>query len=264
MNNETFFNELSLKNKTNDISVSEHLKESYFYLKKNGFTVCRARHQDITDLLSYISSISGVSPRTVAGFILSFFKSPFEENATEDDVDEYLSKTLYYNGKAVDGLHWAQLYETISLSLSTEDEWQLETVRLTDTEGREYFVRNVSSNENASKHSEWIESIQEIVLIPSVLSPNEKDCSLRDDHGKDKLKEFWNRLKYCEYVDKGINSLPFNSSEKNLIRRIFPDGRLEIVLHWEDAGYGMVVQTTGRSYRETSKIAELIREEFDR
>lgn len=262
--NETFFNELSLKNKTNDISVSEHLKESYFYLKENGFTVCRARHQDITDLLLYISSISGVSPRVATDFILSFFKSPFEENVTEDEVDEYLSKTLYYKGEAVDGLHWAQLYDTISLSLLTEDEWQSEIVKLTDTEGREYLVRNVSSSENAPKHSEWIESIKEIVLIPSVLSPNEKSCSLGGDHGKDKLKEFWNRLKNCEYVEKCINSLQFNSFEKKLIRQVFPDGRIEIVLHWEDAGYGMVVQTTGRSYRETLRIAELICEKYDR
>ena len=37
---------------------------------------------------------------------------------------------------------------------------------------------------------------------------------------------------------------------------------IEIVLPWTDKGYGIVVKTTGRTIRETQKIAQIIEEEF--
>jgi len=48
----------------------------------------------------------------------------------------------------------------------------------------------------------------------------------------------------CRAIEKGENA-------KAEILQQHPDGKIEVVLHWESAGYGMIIQTTGRNYRET-------------
>ena len=78
------------------------------------------------------------------------------------------------------------------------------------------------------------------------------------------LKDFWNKLKNCEYVESCINSLPFNSFDKELIRDVKPNGQIELVLYWTDKGLGMVIQTTGRNYRETKKISDIIAEKYSK
>ncbi len=47
----------------------------------------------------------------------------------------------------------------------------------------------------------------------------------------------------------------------NFIRRIYPNGLIEVVLFWTDAGLEMVIQTTGRNLRETEEIARLLEDE---
>jgi hypothetical protein len=37
---------------------------------------------------------------------------------------------------------------------------------------------------------------------------------------------------------------------------------IEIVLPWTDEGYGIAVQTTGRTRQETEKISKIIEEKF--
>lgn len=264
MNNEAYFNELSLKNKPNDYSICEHLKDCRKFLKDNKFNICRARHEDIVDIISYIGSIDGVSKKNAMDYIYSFFKSPFEKDEDEVETDNYLLKNLYYNGEVVDGLHWTQIYDTVSLSLCTEEKWNISILDLFDNEGKNYSVRNVSTGENCLKHMKWFKDQQEIILVPTDKVPCEKKFHVRADHGADILKEYWKHLSKCEYVECCINSLPFNSRETKLIRKVCSNGRIEIVLHWEDVGYGMLIQSTGRSVRETEKIAELICDRYDR
>ena len=45
---------------------------------------------------------------------------------------------------------------------------------------------------------------------------------------------------------------------------LLDDGKIELVLYWEDKGIGIIIQTTGRNYRETEEIARLLKKEFDR
>jgi putative CRISPR-associated protein (TIGR02619 family) len=92
--------------------------------------------------------------------------------------------------------------------------------------------------------------------------PNQKVIKLRDDHGKDILQVFSEKICRSSYVKSVINSLPFNPKQINPIRRTYPDGKVEWVLTWTDAGLGICIQTTGRNLAETNSIAIHIKEKF--
>ncbi|MCP4350189.1 MAG: hypothetical protein GY795_32330 [Desulfobacterales bacterium] len=64
------------------------------------------------------------------------------------------------------------------------------------------------------------------------------------------------------YVISVINSIPFNSAEKQFIRKVHTTGNIEIVLTGTDKGFGMVIKTTGRNLRETELIAQIIEDKY--
>lgn len=100
-------------------------------------------------------------------------------------------------------------------------------------------------------------------LIPEDQTlPENKQISLREDHGKDKLIAFSQKLVQSPYITKVINSLPFNPHQNNPIRRTYPDGKIEFVLTWTDPGLGICLQTTGRNLAETNTIAIYLAEKF--
>ena len=100
-------------------------------------------------------------------------------------------------------------------------------------------------------------------LIPQDdTNPENKVINLRDDHGKDVLLAFGQKIRRSPYVTKIINSLPFNSKQINPIRRTFENGIVEYVLTWTDKGFGMCIQTTGRNLAETNSIALHLKNEF--
>ena len=102
-------------------------------------------------------------------------------------------------------------------------------------------------------------------LSKSPLKPAEKKLTLSGDHhGNDKLEAFGKRLFKNDYVVCVINNIDFSPKAINFIKNIYPDGKIELVLHWESAGYGMAIQTTGKNYRETEEIARILQKEFDR
>lgn len=76
------------------------------------------------------------------------------------------------------------------------------------------------------------------------------------------MLDFSRRLVQSPYVVAVVNSLPYNPAAGNFIRRVHPDGKIELVLVWTDAGLGLVVQSTGRNLRETQAIAEILKDQF--
>ncbi len=100
-------------------------------------------------------------------------------------------------------------------------------------------------------------------LIPQDdTDPNKKPINLRDDHGKDVLQAFAEKIRRSTYVKKIINSLPFNPKCPNPILRAHPNGIVEFVLTWTDKGLGLCIQTTGRNQAETNSIALHLEKEF--
>jgi putative CRISPR-associated protein (TIGR02619 family) len=102
-------------------------------------------------------------------------------------------------------------------------------------------------------------SQQEKIILAQIpeadLSPEQKQIKLRDDHGKDKLQQFSEKLRRSPYVKGIINSLPFNPQTINPIKRVTANGIVDLVLIETDQGLGVCVQTTGRNLAETRAIA---------
>jgi putative CRISPR-associated protein (TIGR02619 family) len=92
--------------------------------------------------------------------------------------------------------------------------------------------------------------------------PEQKNIHLRDDHGKDVLQRFSEKIRRSPYVKRIINSLPFNPKQINPILGTTSDGVIDFVLTWTDPGFGLCIQTTGRNKAETNTIALHLVKEF--
>lgn len=142
-----------------------------------------------------------------------------------------------------------------------ESDWSDPFVLITK-DGKNISARNISVKPHVAIHIPQMQADREPELTESDLPIKDKKISLRDDHGANVLMDFSKRLIKCPYVTGIVNSLPFHSHERRFIRKIREDGLIEIVLPWTDQGYGVVVKTTGRTMKETEKIAEIIMEKY--
>lgn len=212
-------------------------------------------------------------PRDHITLLLGLKRYPYIDEKDVHIEDQFIQNNYFLiapenadlHNLETEGLAVAFLYNTLAISLKSNEFWQQYEInlreRVNDNE-RNVQVKHCSSPENICIHDDWIKSCMPIVLLKSSLVPAEKNISLRDDHGKDILQKFSSKLVESPYVNRIINSLPFNPRHKGFFKKIFPDGKIEIVLSWTDQGLGCIVQTTGRNLQETKKIAEILKEKF--
>ena len=262
MVHESFFNELCLASSNADVSVLRNLKELYTELKGKEFSVCRVGLSHTEEILAFLQNIPGVSKNAVSGFVYSFFHPPYErKNLTEEEENNFSEISYRYNDKNPLGLSWAAYVDTLALILATSEEWNATNIEILK-DGTPILVKHASKKEHVVAHEDWILALKEIEKC--TIPYNQKHFHLRDDHGKKELTEFWTRIAKNEYVVSCLNSLPFNRTHRTFIKEIYPDGKIELVLVWEDDGYGMVIQTTGKGLTQTRKIVETLEKEFGR
>jgi len=204
------------------------------------------------------------------------FKKPFSEEYLGDRANQlaqyyFVSKELGIVQEYCDGLATSDIMDIPAISLKNHSIWvaeKLDIFKETENNPLSVQVNNVSTTKilNSESFKSYSESIAILDLQVSPFSLNEKKqrISLRDDHGKDVLQKFAEKLIRNEYVNGVVNSLPFNSFTSRFIKSVYKNGLIEIVLHWEDAGYGLVVESTGRNFRETDEIAKILRDKFDK
>ncbi len=279
---ELYFNELSAQYKTPDRHQARERMKTLLLLCKNatqeGFMAIRThRSFDVCELCHDYKVCDwysdGSISKTLRDFYLSFRKFPFETGNT--DAEETFIKADYtlhepeealHHGQSTGGLAWAYIMNTLAVSFQSHPVWKKPHIQLMEALDGASSVRTVnhsSQEDHIALHAPWIESLKKPVLISSDIEPFRKTISLRDDHGKDTLKSLAQKIVQSPYVTGVINSLPFHSKAKNFIYKVHSDGRIEIVLVWTDQGYGMVVQTTGRSMAETKAIAELLKDKYE-
>jgi len=208
--------------------------------------------------------------RTLGTLLLGLTQHPYiEDDSTQ--VEDYLQATftILKDGQVVEvtGLAAAHLHDSIAIGFESDEYWKGVvfdlTVKTTDSENI-FPVLCVSASDhfNTTQFKEWRDMRTEIELIESNIAYESKKIHLRDDHGYDKLHAFAKRLIASPYVCEVINSLPFNPSARNFVKEAKNDGLIELVLTSTDAGYGLVVRTTGRNQRETERIASILQEQF--
>lgn len=282
---EVVFNELSfLPHSNNEVVLKnqfqEMLKVFDYIQKNNGFRhiifPSNIGETLVTSDKTFLQWVYGIPHQGDKNKILGFVKRPFGDDVLENRVME-LNKYYYHNEEAgiiekyCVGLAISYLKDKVSISLSSNACWclpQISFKEIIDEElnTQEVIANNIaiSENVNNAEIQKVLMYAGELELVESILSPDQKKWALRDDHGKDKLKAFAKKLFQSKYIISVINSLPFNPNEINLIKEIYPDGKIELVLYWENAGYGLIIQTTGRNYRETEAIAKILKKQFDR
>lgn len=256
---EIYANELSITEDVFDkYDNMKNLAQIYRCLSSNGLGSCRINNEALTKIYSILNE--DAAKRNILNFIYSFLHAPFDtDDIVEYCADEYLLHHWGCNGRDCVGLAYANIMDSLAISFN-DSEWQ--SIVHINRDDDVVDTRNASNEEQLKDHFEWIESLKEIDLMETDITPENKSIHLRDDHGKDKLVEFTKRIRNSPYVVSVINSLPFNSRERKFIKKVKPDGLIECVLCWTDEGYGLVVQTTGRSLRETEKIAEILKEQY--
>ena len=110
----------------------------------------------------------------------------------------------------------------------------------------------------------WVDAHSEVELVKSTLLVQNKTVNLRDDHGKNILMEHAKRLLNNDYVDGILTSLPFKPSSTKYIDKVYPDGKIDLVLFWTNRKLSMRIKTTGRNIQETQAIADILRKKYGR
>lgn len=256
---EIYFNELSINNLTEmTYEQIENLKGSYLGLKKEKVTSCRISVKDSNDLLKMMEKLP--NRVNIKNFYYSFFKLPFESEIVDNNQEEYIRNKWKYKDIECLGPAMAWIVNSMCLSLYQE-EWNKSYFGISKND-ETIKIRNVSRQTHVGEHKDFFEGNNPIELLESSLDCSEKEICLRDDHGKKELMELAQKIVKCKYVEKIVNSLPFNPHDRNFIRKVKEDGLVEIVMIWTDRKYGMVIKTTGRNIRETRKIAQIIQEKY--
>ena len=209
--------------------------------------------------------------------VMSFTKRPFVEDAIADQIsvlDEYYFEDENNGIKQTHcvGLGTAHITESPAISVPGVAIWEKEKITFfnqnsetTIVETVEVFNVSTEASIEAPNFITFVESIATVNLVVTNLQPSEKTKHISGDHhGKDLLTAMASRMFNSEYVIGIPYSIAFNSHTTRFINKVFANGIVEIVLHWEDSGYGMAVQTTGRNLRETQAIAEKLRDEYDK
>lgn len=206
-----------------------------------------------------------------------FLRKPFTDELLGSDVEKvdkyfFKSEDPMIEDRYCKGLATAHLLDIPALSIVTHEIWGADKISIYELDDDLEIVGavevlNVSSRDcrgNADLIS-YSESNYNFVLVECVIRPALKKIKLSGDHhGNDKLMAFAKRMFECKYVVKVINNLPFNPTTSRFLRNVHPTGIVDITLHWEEAGYGMSIQTTGRNSRETEEIANILRSKYDR
>jgi hypothetical protein len=279
---ELILNELSLHHKAINTGDARHLMKNLLETIKdaNPFNFNKIR-LNVNWLLLHLAENYTISdwlndPKVRPDFktlFLGWKRTPFIEEGNENIENRFIENYYYLDMplmpdlhmQEVEGLAVAFLYNTLSISFASNDVWKKTRIHLIEKrEGLDnnVFVKHISCPGHIDSHRQWVEANRPVQLFETDIPPKEKKINLRDDHGKDVLKKFADKLVKSPYITKVINSLPFNPRIRHFIKDIFPDGKIEIVLTHSDEGFGLVVQTTGRNLQETKEIANLIEKEF--
>lgn len=261
MSRDVFFNELSIPTGRGlNYGEVESLKGLYLALRNvpEAVFVCRVDGEHLASLVRGVKVQSNGGD--VMNFLYAFLRPPFEGDSSEDDQVKYMQSQWRFGDEECFGLAMASILDTLAISIDRVP-WNVPNVQIC-RDASLVDVKNCSRAEHVKVHEQWTESLVGLELTTCDTPAEEKPIKLRDDHGIDVLRAFAKRLLRSKYVVGVVNSLGFHPKSRRFILSTSDDGMVELVLNWTDAGYGLVVQTTGRNRRETEEIARRLEDGF--
>lgn len=285
------FNELSIFPLcTNDAEVRSRIETFISLLrrlKKYGFSKLRCEHGlrdfKLTDTMSLYDycqtshSNSNSKDRDNAAFLFTFIRRPYLKDNEEScfgDFDEVKYCSDENNGTWCDcyGLYIAFLLEsfTISFDGAIPSTCKLKLIK-NKTENSNIVVDSEKiveianiSNENQLDTDEFIIhtlSGKEI-NVPKAGVNKTQTFTLPSHHGIKECRRHGRELLQNPYVVDVINSIDFDSKEKQYIHKIHPDGKIEVRLHWTKIGYGLIISTSAQDIIEARWIAKHLQKRF--
>jgi len=275
-NRQACFNELSFLDKDYEedaILLFSSYAKTIKALKAKGFNGIRYEHGIASlskeNLRNIFDLQSNKEYRDLFLFIISTARNPYiaqDTQAEERYINEDFEVKVDDEWRVGQGFTAAYLLDTIVISLHTHPKWEKYSyvIRNAQDERETGEILNVVTPESSETDviHLFIEQRTPLNLEKCNIEPERKSCKFRDDHGIDKLTLLWKRLRNCEFIISAINSLEFNPNGKEFIETCFDDGKIHIRLVDSDAGYGMVIQTTGKNKRETTAIGEIIMQKY--
>jgi hypothetical protein len=284
---EMVFNELSFRPYVEDkeslkrkfmemLNTYSRLKEEYRtanLLFPSGTANCKVSAG--TTFFQWVSSLTNTSEKNK--ILLATTRKPFGEDILEADKNS-VNRYYYENDEAsitqeyCPGLAICHLKDRIAVSLHSHCCWEPSKLSFKEIVDDDFRTKDVEvfnvceSGKKLDGDLSWKLLYYGKVKPPkSNIPPQDKKVKLSGDHhGNDKLRAFAEKLLQSKYVLRVIDSIRFRAAVARFIKTIYPDGTIDVVLYWEDAGYGMKIKTTGRNYRETEVIADILKKEFDR
>lgn len=284
---ELIFNELSFKPYINNKVLFKNrfieMLKTYEQLRKTfGITNLLfprvTFNHNVSEESTFIQWASSLKNTSEKNKILALIRTPFSEDLLQGEEQDKINRFYYENSRVsieqeyCIGLGICHTKERIAISLHSHNCWKPHMISFKkivnddfDTQDVEVFNVCESGKQLNGNLSQKLLYYGNLELVETDILPKDKKIKLSGDHhGNNKLDAFAKKLLRSRYVTEVINNIDFSPKSVNLIKEKYSDGTIDVVLYWEDAGYGMKIQTTGRNYRETEAIAEIIKDEFDR
>lgn len=204
--------------------------------------------------------------------ILSMLRPPYIDDDTEEER-KYILHTarLVREGQAVvaDGFACAHYSSGFVVSFTSEDYWiqntsfTISVVEDATGKARNYSIFGFSHVKQFGEPGfvSWAVNNLSLKFRSSGVAPEAKNICLREDHGKQTLQAFSQRIKKEPYIVEVLNSLPFDPKAKKKTK-IKENGLIEIRLLDTDNKIGIVVRTTAHNELEAIYIATDIERKY--
>ncbi|HVX50467.1 MAG TPA: hypothetical protein VHB48_09920 [Chitinophagaceae bacterium] len=232
----------------------------------------------VSQNMTFTQWVYSIKNQSYKNKILSVpFIRPFADKVLAERLEDlnrfyYVNETAGIQEEYCTGLATAYIKDKIALSLATAECWNTPKVRFKEIINEQLDTVDVEVCNITSEDHILDETVSnklmysgEMKLDVCEVPFDDKPLTLSGDHhGNNKLEAFGKKILKNKYVCAVINNIDFTPQAIRFIKEINSDGTIAIVLYWENAGYGMMIQTTGRNYRETAEIAKILQNEFDR
>lgn len=288
------FNELSVFPLcTNDAEVHTRIETFVSLLRrlrKYGFVKLRSEHGlsdfKLTETMSlfeycqlaFTKDNPNKKDRDNAIFLFTFVRKPYlkdneESNFGDYDEVKYCSDEVKNTWRNCYGFYIAYILNSFAVSFDVPitNPCQLKLIRnkivntkiVVDSE-QIVEIANVSNVNQLDNDGFIIHALSEKEInVPKAGSNKVHTFTLPSHHGIKECQQHGEMLLQSPYVVDILNSIPFDSSEKQYIHNVYPDGIIEVRLHWTKAGYGLKIATSAQDIIEAWWIAKNLQHRFD-
>lgn len=203
--------------------------------------------------------------------LLAMIRKPYMNEMEEPSFNRY-DDVKYVEGeveKDCMGLYVAHLLDSFSVGFDNgvSSPCRLKLIKK-NKEGEvktEYAnIAFITSEEQCILDKAFIDimSSQQMTVSAIEKSEDQKKFTLPIHHGIKECQAHGELLMDDPYVKDILVSIPFDSSERNYIHDVLPDGAIEVRLYWTKKGYGLRISTTAKDVVEGWWIAKRLNSKY--